>query len=227
MITPLPFADTIQAILFDMDGTLVDSDDRAVANLAGRLRPLLGQRAPGAARWLWMKAESPGNALITFLDWLHLDRPVMAFAGRLRGRDTTDHGADAFPLIPGVAEMLQTVYGRYRLGLVTTRDRAHIDSFFNAHPELASLFTVSCGSQDTVRLKPHPAPVWQAAAQLGMPPGACLMVGDTTMDVQSGRRAGAKTVAVLCGFGERPELERAGADVILESTAELAARLGM
>jgi len=48
------------------------------------------------------------------------------------------------------------------------------------------------------------------------------MVGDTTVDIRAGVAAGAQTVGVLCGFGERGELERAGADLILESTTELA-----
>jgi len=46
------------------------------------------------------------------------------------------------------------------------------------------------------------------------------MVGDTTVDVKSARRAGAWAVGVLCGFGEQEELERAGAHAILESTAQ-------
>ena len=54
-----------------------------------------------------------------------------------------------------------------------------------------------------------------------MPVEACLMVGDTRMDVLAGKRAGAQMVAVLCGFGERRELARAGADLILENTADL------
>jgi phosphoglycolate phosphatase-like HAD superfamily hydrolase len=51
------------------------------------------------------------------------------------------------------------------------------------------------------------------------------MVGDTTVDVKSARRAGAWAVAVLCGFGERRELKRAGAHVILEHTAHLSSLL--
>ena len=47
------------------------------------------------------------------------------------------------------------------------------------------------------------------------------MVGDTAADIQSGKKAGAQTVGVLCGFGDRQELERAGADLILETTTDL------
>jgi phosphoglycolate phosphatase len=48
------------------------------------------------------------------------------------------------------------------------------------------------------------------------------MVGDTTVDIRAGVAAGAQTVGVLCGFGQRHELERAGANLILENTTELA-----
>jgi len=47
------------------------------------------------------------------------------------------------------------------------------------------------------------------------------MIGDTTVDIRAGRKAGSQTVGVLCGLGEEPELRRCGADVILPSTADL------
>ncbi len=53
------------------------------------------------------------------------------------------------------------------------------------------------------------------------------MVGDTTLDMLAGKRAGAQTVGVLSGFGKREDLERSGADVILDSCAQLPAILGM
>ena len=55
-----------------------------------------------------------------------------------------------------------------------------------------------------------------------MPPDACLMIGDTTVDIRAGHAAGAQTVGVLCGFGEERELRRRGADLILQSTAQVA-----
>jgi phosphoglycolate phosphatase len=48
------------------------------------------------------------------------------------------------------------------------------------------------------------------------------MVGDTVVDILAGKKAGTQTVGVLCGFGEKRELERAGADLILPSTTDLA-----
>lgn len=222
-MTPIPFAD-LEAILFDLDGTLIETDDQAVARLAQRLRPLLGQRAPGLARWLWMKAESPGNALITLLDWLHLDVPLMGFTDRLRRRRGV-YAAPEFMLVTGVETLLTDLATRYPLALVTTRSRYHIDELFHRFPALDGLFATTIGLQDTRRLKPHPEPVRLAATRLGVSVNRCLMVGDTTMDVRAAVGAGAWSTAVLCGFGERPELEKAGAHLVLATTADLGAWL--
>lgn len=215
----VPF-DQIEAILFDLDGTLIDTDDDAVARLEGKLRPFLGRRTPRLARWLMMKAETPGNALITLLDILHLDEALMGTTDKLRRRRGV-YPAHEFSLIPGVREMLLSLNGRYQVALVTTRSRYHIDAFLEQFPEETAVFATTCGLQDTRRLKPHPEPVRLAARQLGIPVEKCVMIGDTTVDVKSGRRAGTWSVGVLCGFGEPKELERAGAHLVLDSTADL------
>jgi phosphoglycolate phosphatase len=56
---------------------------------------------------------------------------------------------------------------------------------------------------------------------MGLPVEACLMVGDTTVDILAGKACGAQTAGVLCGFGEEQELRKAGADLILNSTTDL------
>lgn len=218
-MTSLP-SDQIKAILFDLDGTLVNTDDQSVAKMASRLRPLLRHRTDPLARKLVMAIESPGNSAITLLDILGMDAPMFRLGDRVRHWRYPLHKL-AFPLIPGVEEMMAGLVGRYRLALVTTRGRAHIQAFFQTHPAIGQAMEVSCGLEDTYRLKPHPAPLWHAAARLGVPMQNCLMVGDTTVDVKAARRAGAWSVAVLCGFGEQRELERAGAHHILPTTAHL------
>lgn len=218
---PIPF-DKIEAIFFDLDGTLVDTDDQAVARYARYLRPFLGQHARKIARWLVMRAERPGNILITILDWLHLDLPLMSFTDALRRRRGL-YPAHEFHLIPGVEEAVLALAPHYRLGLITTRSRYHIEQFLLRFPDIAAAFEVTCGLQDTRYLKPSPQPVLLAAERLGLPIEKCVMVGDTYVDVLSARRAGAWSVGVLCGFGEQPELEQCGAHLILESTVEIRA----
>jgi phosphoglycolate phosphatase len=218
--TPIPLHE-IQAILFDMDGTLIDTDNQAVARVARWLRPFLGERGAQYARWLMMKIESPANAFITLADKLHLDEPLKWFTTWRQSRRKDPFIAN-FEIIPDVLEMLHALPAQYRLGIVTTRSRHQIEGFLAQFPDVASRFEVTCGSQDTRRLKPHPSPIQEAARRLGLPESACLMVGDTSVDMHSARRAGAWRVGVLCGFGREHELRRAGAQAILPSTADLA-----
>ncbi len=216
--------DAIDAIFFDLDGTLVDSDDAAAERLAARLnvaRPLFPNRDPlPFARWLTMQAETPGNAFLTLIDALGLDNALHGVIGRLSRWRGRDH-APTFRPIEGVNQMLITLSGRYKLALVTSRGRQHIDAFCQAHPDLAAHLQCTIGRQDTRRIKPHPAPLRLAAEKLGVPVERCLMVGDTPVDIRAARRAGAWGVGVLCGFGQRGELGRAGAHFILGRTPEL------
>lgn len=211
----------LDAILFDLDGTLVDTDDMTVARLERRLRFALGERAKPTARWLVMKAETPGNQFISLLDLLHLDRALLGLIDKLdqwRGVCPTTK----FELIEGVEPLLLSLAGRYKLALVTTRTRYHIDQFLGRFPEMGRAFDATIGCHESHRLKPHPAPVLLAAKELGVDVSRCLMVGDTAVDIRAGRAAGTWTAGVLSGFGRDWELSKAGADLILPSVADLA-----
>jgi phosphoglycolate phosphatase-like HAD superfamily hydrolase len=69
--------------------------------------------------------------------------------------------------------------------------------------------------------KPFPDPIIWTAEQMGVSPTECLMIGDTTVDIRAAKAAGAQSVGVLCGFGQEAELRNAGADLILDNTAQL------
>ena len=86
---------------------------------------------------------------------------------------------------------------------------------------LEALFEVVTTRQDTWWLKPHAAPVRRTAQLLGVPTAACLMVGDTVMDMRAAKSAGARAIGVLSGLGAREELRRGRADLILSEVAEL------
>jgi HAD superfamily hydrolase (TIGR01549 family) len=215
--------DKVDAVLFDLDGTLMDTDDQAVDALARRLQWMRLPHPHRLARRLIMASETPGNALITLVDILGLDAPLTGFTDwlrRLRGLRTQ---AD-FRIIAGAGEMLAELNGRYRLAVVTTRGLNEAETFLTQY-NLHDLFDVLVTRESTWRLKPHPAPIQHAARLLDVPTERCAMVGDTTVDMKSARRAEAWAVGVLCGFGEREELERASAHVILEHTAQLASLL--
>lgn len=215
---PLDIA-RIRAVLFDVDGTLSDSDDHVVARLAEAL--------PGhsvkTARRIVMALESPGNWLFGALDMLHLDAPLMrvmdAVSRSRLGRQRV-HGAP----VPGVPDMLERLSVRYHLAVVSARWEYPVKTFLGGNG-LSGRFTCVATALTCRHTKPYPDPILWAAAQLGVAPSACLMVGDTTVDMRSGKRAGAQCCGVLCGFGTEAELRRAGADIILNSTADLAAAL--
>jgi phosphoglycolate phosphatase-like HAD superfamily hydrolase len=213
----------VQAICFDIDGTLADTDDVYVIRLASRLRPLrhwLGRRDLKAlSRRAVMALEGPANFLVWLVDSLGLDEPasrIMDALYQLRGAPP----APRTRMISGVREALIGLSAHYSLAIVSARDRRSTHAFLNQHG-LRSYFQAVASARTCRRAKPHPAPVLWAARALGVDPRACLMVGDTTHDILAGKAAGAQAVGVLCGFGERTELEKAGADWILNSTAEL------
>ena len=213
----------IDAILFDLDGTLIEPDSEALDNLTRRLQPLqrfLPKRdAAWAARRILMSAEGPANSLLTFLNRIGLDDSSFDLGDRLR-RLQGLHTPLNFRPVDGVGEMLHDLSHRYHLGLVTTRCCAHAEAFLQQQG-LTDLFQVVVGREDTWRIKPHPSPVRHAAEQLDLVTERCLLVGDTTTDIYAARSAGARSAGVLCGLGTKAELEGAGADLILSTTTEL------
>jgi len=217
-----PFTGRIAAVLFDLDGTLMDTDDQMTERVSRWLSRLHLPHAERLARRLVMLFESPVNGLVTLLDRLGLDKPLLDFLLRLRhGKEIHRHD---FHIIPGAAEMLAGLRGRYRLGVVTTRSEAEAKAFIAQH-QLQDIFEFVIGRTSTRRLKPHPEPVRLASLQLDIPVESCLMVGDTTMDIRSAVAAGAPAAGVLCGYGTRKELEQAGATVVVEHITDLAALL--
>jgi N-acetyl-D-muramate 6-phosphate phosphatase len=128
-----------------------------------------------------------------------------------------------FRLIDGTRALIEHLAAAHKLAVVSTRTQQDARAFLDQH-RLAHAFDLIVVQETTRRLKPHPEPVLYAAQQLQLPPSACVMVGDTPVDMRSARRAGAWAIGVLCGFGEERELWRAGAHVVTGSTADL---LGM
>ncbi len=217
MMGPTP---SLRAWLFDLDGTLMDTDDQTVARLARRLALFGPARARRLARRTVMSAESPLNLALTVADVVGLDSWVFALRRRLSRQVTP-----TFRLVPGVQPLLEYLATQHPLGIVSTRSRKDAEAFVAQHG-LEELFTVIVTQESTRRLKPHREPIEFAARALGVFPTECAMVGDTTVDVRAARSAGAWAVAVLCGFGERRELARAGAHLILPSTGDLLGWLG-
>lgn len=217
----------IRALCFDVDGTLRDTDDQYVDALARRLRRVrflfpAGDPAPFARKAV-MALESPGTFLYGLPDRLGIDLHLAALSEAIERR-LPPRPARRFTLIPGAREALLALRPRYPLAVVSARDERSTLAFLRAF-DLEDVFVCVATALTCRHAKPYPDQILWAAQRMGVPPSACLMIGDTTVDIRAGRAAGAQTVGVLCGFGEEKELRRAGADAILASTADLPALL--
>jgi len=213
----------IQALCFDVDGTLRDTDDQYAQQIAALLKPfqrLFKTASTGSfARWIVMALENPGNEIHGISDRLNLDSSLTRLTdsiGRLRPGNRPTHPL----IIPGVQEMLERLSGRYPLAIVSARGERSTQAFLE-QSGLNHYFQVIVTGQTCHHTKPYPEPILFACQQMGVPPENCLMVGDTTVDIRAGRLAGCQTIGVLCGFGEEQELRQEGADLILPTTSML------
>jgi phosphoglycolate phosphatase-like HAD superfamily hydrolase len=213
----------VQALCFDVDGTLSNTDDQYVHRLASWLHPLRfafpRREVLTFARWAVMATETPGNLLMGLPDRLHLDGLLSRLGDWVYERGL-ERAHQPFILIEGVQEMLQELHRHFPMAVITARGARTTRRFLNQF-SLTGLFDPIVSALTCPHTKPYPDPVLHAARQMGVTPENCLMIGDTTVDMRAGRAAGAQTVGVLCGFGQEDELRQAGADIILSTTSDL------
>ena len=215
--------DGVRAVLFDLDGTLVDSaPDMAAA--VDRMLAELGREPAGeaqvrnwvgnGARRLVMRActgEMDGEP-----DEATTERALKLFLGHYRERVCV-HSR----LYPGVCEGLDRLQADgYGLACVTNKPEAL------AHPLLAALglderLPVVVGGDTLAERKPHAAPLHHAMRALGATPGATVMVGDSRADVEAGQNAGTRVVWVPYGYHRGEDIAALAPDATLDSIADL------
>ena len=208
------------ALLFDLDGTLVDSapDLAAAGNAVRRARGLPNLPAElyrphtsGGARGMLGVAlqVTPQTA-----DYEALKDEFLAAYATLLTQQTR-----CFPAMATLIDRLDQ--DGVPWGIVTnkaTRFTLPIVQHLGLDRRAA---TVVCGDT-TPHAKPHPAPLLEAARQLGIAPACCVYVGDDLRDIQAGQAAGMKTVAVRWGYlGEAVPIEQWGADDLIEDPLAL------
>ena len=209
----------IKALCFDVDGTLSDTDDVYVQKVERFFPRFLFKDPEHAARRFVMWVEAPGNTLLGLTDTIGLDDEIVALIDWISRHQK--RSSKTFWLIPGVDEMLKELKGHYPMSVVSARDEKGTMRFLEQF-NLVQYFDAVITGQSTEHTKPYPDPILFAAQKMGVKPGECLMIGDTTVDIRAGKSAGTQTIGVLCGFGEEPELKKKGADLILKTTSELA-----
>ena len=190
-------------ILFDLDGTLIDSTEAILRCFRSAFREF-GCVVP---------PEKEIKALIGHpLDFmfLHLgieEARVADFVDAYK-RCYRECSREMTHLLPGAREAIEEAAAFARLGIVTTKTGLY-SKILLEHMGVMDYFEVLVGREDVTHPKPHPEPILKALHAMEINPGKDVwMVGDTCLDMVSARDAGVRAVGVLSGYGNRKELSR-------------------
>jgi phosphoglycolate phosphatase len=214
-------------VVFDVDGTLVDSQHAIVSAMTGAYEGQ-GLEPPTREAILSVVGLSVAEAVA------ELSREAPGHPRRAIGesfktifREGLAQGAGHSPLYPGAASVLErfSARGDVLLALATGNSRRGIERFLENFG-LEGRF-ISTQSADDAPSKPHPAMIFQACAEADIPPERTVMVGDTTFDMAMARSAGARAIGVSWGYHTPDRLLAAGAERVMASFEELDALLGL
>lgn len=210
----------MKLVIFDVDGTLVDSQNIIVAS----------QHAAFAAFGL----EPPSRELSLSIVGLSLAEAFIVLAGPhapIEGLVTAYK--DAFgvlrtdpalaePLFPGAEECLAGLERRddVLLGIATGKTRRGVSHLLDRHQWHTRFATIQ--TADGAPSKPHPAMILQAMEEVGAAPEDTVMIGDSSYDMAMARAAGVLPIGVSWGFQPVAALTEAGADCIVDSYEDLA-----
>lgn len=211
----------MKLVIFDCDGTLVDSQHIIVAAMneafvaeglperpAREVLSIVGLSLPLAVERLLPEAAPSVVGAVT-------DGYRSAF-GRLR-RDPTHHE----PLYPGIMDLIHTLSARddVLLGVATGKSVRGVDALFDRMNLHTHFFTIQ--TADTHPSKPHPSMIIQAMTEAAVGPADAIMIGDTTYDIEMARNAGVRGLGVAWGYHDSLALHRAGAHAIASDAQQL------
>ncbi len=202
-------------VLFDFDGTVVDSGSIILASMRHATKTVLERELEDEI----LMAAVGGSGLVEQMRLLDEER-VDELVASYRAHNEPLHAELAE--CPGMTDVLATLRAEdRRLGIVTAKRRATVELAFSYLP-LERFFDVVVSSDDTERHKPDPAPVLYALEQLQVGPAHAAYVGDSPFDIRAAKAAGVHAVAVTWGgIHVRERLEAEEPDALVDTTEEL------
>ncbi len=202
---------TLDGVLFDWDGTLIDS---YAADSSAYLAMFREMGIPWGLEEL-ARHYSP--------NWYRVYRAAKLPRARWDDADRAwraQYAKHSPKLIAGARQVLDRLRHAHHLGLVTSGDRDRVTRQLREF-RLTRVFATRVCSGDTPEKKPHPAPLRLALRQLSLKPSACVYVGDSPEDLEMAKRAGVRAIAVLGPFPTEKRLRAAQPDFLLESIRDL------
>jgi phosphoglycolate phosphatase len=214
----------VKLIVFDVDGTLVDSQHLIVA-AQGMAFAEHGMTAPGRTEALSVVGLSLPQA---FRRLVGEDGPVESLSESYKRAFQTLRLDPSYeePLFPGMGDLLARLHARddVRLGIATGKSRRGVNHLIEVQG-WEGWFTTTQTADDAPS-KPDPAMLRQAMAEAGLDPGATVMVGDTSYDMAMAVAAGTAAVGVGWGYHVPGALYAAGAITVVDDAAALGALFG-
>ncbi|WP_224817003.1 HAD-IA family hydrolase [Hasllibacter sp. MH4015] len=212
----------MRLVIFDVDGTLVDSQGHILASMEGAFRAH-GLPVPPREAILSIVGLSLPEAFVRLVpDHAHL-RDDLTAAYKDTFASLRMSGAAQSPLYPGAAEVLAELAAQpdTLLGVATGKSRRGLDHLIELHGWERTFQSVQVS--DHHPSKPHPSMVLSCLSETGVEAGDAVMVGDTSFDMEMARAACVRGIGVGWGYHPAAELRDAGAVAVLSDFAELPA----
>ena len=206
-------------VLFDLDGTVVDSGGIILASMRHATREVLGRDFGDAE--LMQAVGGPGlEAQMAVFAPERVDELVQVY----RAHNEPLH--EELEACAGMEDVLVRLHASgHRLGVVTAKRRSTVELAFAQVP-VAHLFETVVGGDETEKHKPDPEPLLLAAKRMRAEPAETAYVGDWPFDIRAAKAAGMYAVAVTWGrIHDRERLEREEPDAIVDTAKELLERL--